>query len=196
MNKKFYEYGRSFEDWNCVLKLEISSTISTCLLTATGVFILLSAMQFLCIPNLWSRAVYLRRNPLCSYTFNLNAISSSNWNLIFEYKVNRITIHIKPSPSAVQYQTFTLVEKASFTLNPHALLLQDFKTAIISSIHMRKEKNVQKYYLFVHASASTVILLLKDFPKMAFFCQKKPLHMEIHLSARGNFCTIGGKFLE
>ena len=49
---------------------------------------------------------------------------------------------------------------------------------------------------FVHASASTVILLLKDFPKMAFFCQKKPLHMEIHLSARGNLCTIGGKFLE
>ena len=57
-----------------------------------------------------------------------------------------------------------------------------------------------RYFLqcifFVHASASTVILLLKDFPKMAFFCQKKPLHVEIHQSARGNFCKIGGKFLE
>ena len=51
---------------------------------------------------------------------------------------------------------------------------------------------------FVHASASTVILLLKDFPKMAFFCQKKPLHMEIHLlSAQEFFClSIGHSPLE
>ena len=177
MNKKFYEYGRSFEDWNCVLKLEISSTISTCLLTTTGVSILLSAMQFLCIPNLWSRAVYLSRNPLYSYTFNLNAISSSNWNLIFEYKVNRITIHIKPSPSAVQYQTFTPVEKASFTLNPHALLLQGFKTAIISSIHMRKEKNVQKYYLFCTCKCKYCNSAFKGFSKDGFFSVKRSLYI-------------------
>ena len=173
MNKKFYEYGRSFEDWNCVLKLENSSTISTCLLTTTGVSILPSAMQFLCIPNLWSRVVYLSRNPLYSYTFNLNAISSSNWNSIFEYKVNRITIHIKPSPSAVQYQTFTPVEKSQF----YTELSCTFATGLQDCNHFfnsyEERKKCSKVLSFCTCKCKYCNSAFKGFSKDGFFLSKE-----------------------